>query len=264
MVPPATAQADTVTVDGTNGNDAVEVHAERNLRGGDRAFADVVHHREHGRRQRPAGDQRAGRRRPDQRLDRRGRGMRLTIDGGAGNDTILGSHGDDKLLGGDGNDFIDGNQGNDLALMGAGDDLFQWDPGDGSDMVEGQARYRHRCCSTAPTLPRTSTSRPTAVACALTRDVANIVMDLNGVEHIQIRALGGADNIVVGDLTGTDVTEIDIESGGTPRTLGDGLLDQVIGHGYASGVRPSVVAGRRQCESQSADCRRAIVMPAGR
>ena len=28
-----------------------------------------------------------------------------------------------------------------------------------------------------------------------TRDVANITMDLNGVEHIQFNALGGADNI---------------------------------------------------------------------
>ena len=30
-----------------------------------------------------------------------------------------------------------------------------------------------------------------------TRNVANIIMDLNGVEQIQFNALGGADNIVV-------------------------------------------------------------------
>src|SRR5436309_14154010 len=28
--------------------------------------------------------------------------------------------------------------GNDLALLGAGDDVFVWNPGDGSDTVEGQ------------------------------------------------------------------------------------------------------------------------------
>ena len=28
---------------------------------------------------------------------------------------------------------------NDVALLGAGDDTFRWDPGDGSDIVEGQA-----------------------------------------------------------------------------------------------------------------------------
>ena len=64
---------------------------------------------------------------------------KLTIDGGIGNDTILGGAGDDVLMGGDGNDVIDGFQGNDTAFLGAGDDIFIWDPGDGSDKVEGQA-----------------------------------------------------------------------------------------------------------------------------
>src|SRR5215211_273696 len=63
----------------------------------------------------------------------------ITVDAGAGNDTILGGNGNDLLLGGAGNDFVDGNQGNDTALLGAGDDTFQWDPGDGSDTVEGEA-----------------------------------------------------------------------------------------------------------------------------
>ena len=31
-------------------------------------------------------------------------------------------------------------------------------------------------------------------------------MDLDDVERIDVNALGGADNIVVGDLSGTDVT----------------------------------------------------------
>ena len=34
--------------------------------------------------------------------------------------------------------MIDGNGGNDLADLGAGDDRFIWDPGDGSDTVEGR------------------------------------------------------------------------------------------------------------------------------
>ena len=36
------------------------------------------------------------------------------------------------------------------------------------------------------------------------RDVGNITMDLDGVERIQLNALGGADNITVNDLTGTE------------------------------------------------------------
>src|ERR687894_2159073 len=63
----------------------------------------------------------------------------LTVDGGAGDDTLRGGNGADIMLGGDGTDFADGNQGDDVAFLGAGDDTFQWDPGDGSDVIEGQA-----------------------------------------------------------------------------------------------------------------------------
>ena len=65
--------------------------------------------------------------------------IEVVADGGAGNDTLRGGNGADILLGGDGNDFADGNHGDDVALLGAGDDSFQWDPGDGSDVIEGQA-----------------------------------------------------------------------------------------------------------------------------
>ena len=36
-------------------------------------------------------------------------------------------------------------------------------------------------------------------------------MDLNGVELIAFNALGGADNIVINDLSGTDVTQVDLD-----------------------------------------------------
>jgi hypothetical protein len=90
--------------------------------------------------------------------------IKLTVDGGAGNDTILGSNGIDLALGGDGNDFIDGQQGNDVAFLGAGDDVFQWDPGDGSDIVEGQAATP--CSSTAAAATRSSRPPLTAGACS--------------------------------------------------------------------------------------------------
>jgi Ca2+-binding RTX toxin-like protein len=65
--------------------------------------------------------------------------IQITVDGGAGDDTIRGSNGIDVLMGGENNDFIDGQQGNDVVFGGPGDDTFQWDPGDGSDTIEGQA-----------------------------------------------------------------------------------------------------------------------------
>ena len=41
-------------------------------------------------------------------------------------------------------------------------------------------------------------------------------MDLNGVEHINFNALGGADTITVNDLTGTGVTQVDDRSAARP------------------------------------------------
>ncbi len=60
------------------------------------------------------------------------------IDGQGGNDAIRGGSGAERLNGDGGNDTIDGNGGNDVANLGAGDDRFIWDPGDGSDTVEGR------------------------------------------------------------------------------------------------------------------------------
>ena len=63
------------------------------------------------------------------------------------------------------------------------------------------------------------------------RDVANVTMDLDDVEHIDFRALGGADNIVVGDLSGTDVTQVDLDLRG-PAGGGDGAADTVTVNGH--------------------------------
>src|SRR5262245_2949363 len=149
----------------------------------------------------------------------------VTVDGGAGNDTILGSNGNDLLIGGDGNDFIDGNQGSDLALLGAGDDVFQWDPGDGSDTVEGQAGFDTLLFNGAALNEKFDISA-NGGRVRFTRDVGNIVMDLNGVETIHVNALGGTDSVTVNDLTGTDVTEININLAATiGGTTGDGAVD---------------------------------------
>jgi Ca2+-binding RTX toxin-like protein len=60
-----------------------------------------------------------------------------------------------------------------------------------------------------------------------TRDVATITMDLDDVETIAVRALGGADRLTVNDLSGTDVTsvvsDLNAAAGGD-----DGAADDVI------------------------------------
>ena len=133
--------------------------------------------------------------------------INLIIDGGTGHDTILGGNGADVLRGGDGNDFIDGNQGNDVAFLGAGDDDFQWDPGDGSDVVEGQDG------SDTMLFNGSAANENFDVAAnggrvLFFRNIANVTMDLDNVEIVDVRALGGADTTVVNDLSGTDVTEV--------------------------------------------------------
>jgi hypothetical protein len=53
-------------------------------------------------------------------------------------DTLLGGAGAETFFGGAQNDRVDGNGGADIGLLGTGRDTFVWDPGDGSDIVEGQ------------------------------------------------------------------------------------------------------------------------------
>ena len=157
--------------------------------------------------------------------------IKITADGGAGNDTLLGSNGVDLLLGGDGSDFADGQQGNDIALLGAGDDTFQWDPGDGSDTVEGQDGTDTMLFngSNAGEIFEASANGGRA---RFTRNVANIVMDLNDVESIDLNTLGGADTVTVNDLSGTDVVELNGDlAGAIGGTAGDGELDNVIVNG---------------------------------
>src|SRR5215467_13081740 len=157
----------------------------------------------------------------------------LTLDGGAGNDTIIGSQGDDRLLGGDGNDTVTGGRGNDTALLGNGNDTFIWNPGDGSDTVEGEAGTDTLVFNGANINERMDISA-NGERVRLTRDVGNITMDLNGVEHIQVNALGGADSITVNDLTGTDVTQVAVDLAGTPGGgQGDGAADSVTVNGTA-------------------------------
>jgi Ca2+-binding RTX toxin-like protein len=53
-------------------------------------------------------------------------------------------------------------------------------------------------------------------------------MDLDGVERIQLNALGGADSITVNDLTKTDVRQVAIDLGATPGAVGgDGQPDAI-------------------------------------
>ena len=155
--------------------------------------------------------------------------IKLTIDAGAGDDTILGSSGADTILGGDGDDFVFGDNGNDVAFLGAGDDVFQWDPGDGNDTIEG-GDGTDLMLFFGSNASENINIVANGGRALFTRDVASVTMDLNDVEHIEFRALGGDDNIVVGDLSGTDVTDVSIDLRG-PNGGGDGAADTITVNG---------------------------------
>lgn len=221
-------QADSVTVHGTGGNDVVDVFgagsavsvvgltAQVTLANAEGANDTLVISGGNGNDGITASTVSAG-------------VIKLVLDGGAGNDTLLGSQGADTLLGGDGNDFILGDNGNDVALMGAGDDTFQWNPGDGNDVVEGQDGKDTMLFFGANVAENINLVANGGRALFL-RDVANVTMDLNDVEKVDFRALGGADSVVIGDLSGTDVTQVAIDLRGSNGGA-DGSADTVTVNG---------------------------------
>jgi Ca2+-binding RTX toxin-like protein len=165
--------------------------------------------------------------------------------GQAGNDTLDGRNGDDRLFGGDGvdiltvgdgadelfggdgDDTIDGDRGNDVAFLDAGNDLFIWDPGNGSDRVEGEDGFDTLEFNTSGADETIAISANGSRA-KVTRDIGKITMDVHGIERIELQPLGGADKIVVKDMTGTLVQEVRIdleaiENGGA----GDGKVDSI-------------------------------------
>jgi Ca2+-binding RTX toxin-like protein len=156
--------------------------------------------------------------------------IQLRVDGGEGNDDLIGSAGGDVINGGDGDDTITGGPGDDRALLGAGNDTFVWNPGDGSDVVEGQA-----CLDTIIFTGSDANENIDISAknggrgVRFFRDIDNIAMDLNDVEQVDVNALGGADTITVNDLRGTDLVEVNIALAATlGGTTGDGQVDDVI------------------------------------
>jgi hypothetical protein len=153
------------------------------------------------------------------------------LDGGDGNDTIAGGPGAETLLGGNGNDKIDGNGGNDHAVLGAGDDTFVWDPGDGSDTIDGNDG-RDTMVFNGAGASETVDLSANGNRLRFFRDPVNITMDTGGVEFVTFNALGGADNVTVHNLTGTDVISVDLNlAGALGGTTGDGQIDHVAVNG---------------------------------
>jgi hypothetical protein len=149
------------------------------------------------------------------------------IDGGNGDDTLIGGSGAEVFFGGNGDDFVDGNGGADTAFLGRGDDVFVWDPGDASDIVEGDKG--------SDTLVFNGAAGNEIMAATadggrvlFTRNLGTIVMDLDDVEVLDVRALGGTDAVTVNDVGGTDLERVDVDlAAAIAGSTGDGQEDTV-------------------------------------
>jgi Ca2+-binding RTX toxin-like protein len=170
---------------------------------------------------------------------------KLTVNGLGGADTITGDPGlaaliqlvinggteADVLTGGDGDDRIAGEQQNDAMSGGDGNDTLVWNPGDANDLVEGQAGNDTMEFNGSAGAEAFDASA-LAGRLRFTRNVGNIVMDVGTTERVELSALGGTDTAVVNDLTGTGVTEADIDLAGTlGGAAGDGAADTITVNG---------------------------------
>lgn len=133
---------------------------------------------------------------------------------------------DDFFDTGGGNDTVVGFQGDDIAILGDGDDVFFWAPGDGSDVVEGDAGTDTLAFLGAGAAETIDISAVGSRALFF-RDIADIKMDLDNVETVQFFALGGEDKITVRDLSATDVTRVELDLQGAPGAGPDLAADSV-------------------------------------
>jgi Ca2+-binding RTX toxin-like protein len=162
---------------------------------------------------------------------------RTTIDGEGGNDSLVGGLGVETFRGGSGNDAVDAGRGNDVVDLGSGDDSFVWLPGQGSDTVEGGPG------SDVMSFVGNDADEQFDVSAngsrvRFTRNVGTIVMDLDGIEEIDTKALGGADRLTAHDLTGTDLKRVATNLSGAAGD--DRSADEVIVN--ATAANDTVVA----------------------
>jgi Ca2+-binding RTX toxin-like protein len=150
-----------------------------------------------------------------------------TLDGEGDEDDLRGGSGPETLKGGSGDDAADGNVGADIGLLGRGDDSFTWDPGDGSDRVEGSRGDDTLVFNGAGGAENFDVSA-NGERLRFFRNLGNIVMDVDDTERVDLRALGGADNTVLNDVSRTDLEELEIDlAAAIGGTAGDLAADTV-------------------------------------
>ena len=154
-----------------------------------------------------------------------------TIAGGNGDDSLNGGLGAETFEGDRGNDSVVGGKGDDTANLGDGNDTFRWDPGEGSDVIEGQ-RGKDTMLFNGAAGNENITMTANGGRLTFFRDIGKVTMDTDGVEIVDFNALDGTDTITVNDLTGTDVTQTNLDlAGALDEGAGDNAVDNVVING---------------------------------
>ena len=128
---------------------------------------------------------------------------------------------------------------------GPGDDTFPWSPGDGRDVVEGGGGH-DVLQFTGSAANEVFDVSADGGRVRLARDVSAIVMDLGGIEQLELAALGGSDVVTVHDLSGTHLSEVVVDMGAQEGSQeGDARLDRIVVRGTAAAdnIRVASVSG---------------------
>ena len=144
------------------------------------------------------------------------------IEGGKGDDALYGDAGTDTIHGGRGDDLLEGGTGADLIFGDDDDDTVVWREGDGDDAVDfGSGWHDTMVVETYSGDDIVTLSSPGANAVDITIEgPAAAAIALTRGDRIELSTDGGADAVVIGDLSGTDVDRIEVKLGD-----GDDVLD---------------------------------------
>ncbi len=178
-----------------------------------------------------------------------GLGSDDVVHGGRGNDVLIGGAGADILFGEEGNDrFGDpaiadptaNDPGNDQFHGGDGSDTFVWDPGDGSDLIEGGDGIGDVLIFNGGAGVDTFTLTASSTRLLANRAQGAILLDTADVEVVNLNGLGGADSFTINDLYPTAVQVVNVEFGAA-----DGAADAVTiaGRDVSDNVNVTPVAG---------------------
>ena len=114
------------------------------------------------------------------------------------------------LIGGDGNDIVNGGRGNDTACWAPATTPSSGTPATAATPSKAR-RGNDTMVFNGSDVDEKIDISANGSRVRFTRDVGNVTMDLDGVERVDFNALGGADTVTVNDLTGTDVTQVNLD-----------------------------------------------------